>query len=96
LRTSSLEERVAFLEKEYNRIFHTEEMLYNEILRLMDIISTLNKAFWEKRSYTTSTMKVLNNDLGVYSKELLKHFESHYRDKKENNKGMYDTVTLEE
>ncbi len=79
----TLEEKVEFLEKEYNRMYHTEDLLYNEILRLIGIMNLLSKALWGKRSYTSSCLKVLNSELSVYNKELLQHFEFHHRDKKE-------------
>ncbi len=79
----TLEERVEFLEKEYNRMYHTEDLLYNEILRLIGIMNLLSKALWAKKDYTSSCLKVLNSELSVYNKELIQHFESHYLDKKE-------------
>ncbi|KKK58526.1 hypothetical protein LCGC14_3043560 [marine sediment metagenome] len=80
---AKLTERVEFLKREYNRMYHTENLLYNEILRLIGIMNLLNKALWEKRDYTSTTLKVLNSELSVYNRELLQHFEFHHRDKKE-------------
>ena len=90
----TLEERVMFLEGEYNRMYHTEDLLYNEILRLIGIMNLLNKALWEKRDHTSTSLKVLGSELSVYNRELIQHFKFHHIEKKERfnpkRKSKYD------
>ena len=85
----NLEDRVSFLEKEYEHLFHESELLYNEIIRLIGIMNILNKPVWERRGYMTTGLKVLSEEMSIYNKELLQHFKAHYLDKKKKEEFVF-------
>ena len=77
-----LEERVEFLEKEYNRLYHTDEMLSILVPRLADTIAKYLKLTHQYHNEVLRDLKNFRSYIELLDEDLREHFKSHYLDKK--------------
>ena len=86
----TVEERLDFLEDEYNKLYHTDELLAIYIPKMCDF---LDKYLVKSREYRYDVSKDYSNIrdlLHILDSEIQTHFKSHSLDKKKKSYNTYE------
>ncbi len=89
--------RVEFLEKEYERLYHTDELLAILIPRLTKIINKWWDTSFRWVDDVHGDLRGLKSFLESMDKDIKEHYKSHYLDKKTKGRGgVYTYIELED
>ena len=79
----TIEERIDWLEKEYERLYHTDELLAIYIPQLAEILIRYWSVSGKHQEAVLNDIRSMRDLTKLINQELKEHFKSHYLDKKE-------------